>query len=363
MSTQTSDVIVVGAGIIGASTAWRLAQAGMRVVLVERGEMGREASWAGAGMLAPAGEASDSTDDTLFMLESLAMYPDFVAELREESGCAIDLRREGALELAFTPEEEEALDPRAAWLDSLGIPSTRLTPGEVRVLAPLAATPLAARFYAGDALVDPRQVVQALRQACLRRKVVIREQTAVLRISAPPHRARVETSAGPLKSEVAVLAAGAWSGNIACELIPRTIPPSYPVRGHLIAYQLPEDSIRPLLRRGHTYVAQRSSGWTIAGSSTESVGFDRTISEDVVSDIQTRAQSLVPSLARTSLAAVWNGLRPGGGPHIGPVSGTSLWLAYGHYRNGILLAPATAARVVSGITRKETGSPAIRGNP
>src|SRR5579862_2742172 len=117
------DAIVIGAGIIGSSIAWRLAQRGLRVTLIDAGKVGGEASWAGAGMLAPGGEVVERTAWSDFALDSLHLYPEFIAELEAESGHAIDYQRNGAIEIAATDEEWVALLDRAEKQRALGIPS------------------------------------------------------------------------------------------------------------------------------------------------------------------------------------------------------------------------------------------------
>src|ERR1039458_10059476 len=314
-SPDVMDVIIIGGGIIGASTAWRLAQAGAAVTLVDAGALGGEASWAGAGMVAPGGEIAGRSRWAEFALESLALYPGFVEELESETGLGIDYRRCGAVEMAGTEAEWRDLMARRAAQSELGIRS-EVTGGGL--------------FYPYEALVAPRDVTRAVR--------VTRE------------RAEVETSGGVLRGAAAVLAAGAWSGAIPVfgpggRL---AIPASFPVRGHLLGYALEPGTFGPILRHGHTYVMQRSSGFTIAGTSSEQVGFNRELDPLIVDDIRTRAGELVPRLRSAPEPIAWLGFRPATedfAPAIGRLEDTCLWLAYGHYRNGILLAPATARRV------------------
>src|SRR5581483_9914275 len=178
MHGPTPDVAVIGAGIIGTSIAWRLAQAGCRVTILDAGVVGGEASWAGAGMLAPGGEIEHRSAWSDFALESLGLYPAFVTELQDESGCAIDFQRQGAVELAFTETEWEQLASRADAQRELGIASERLDAAGVRALAPLVECAAdckiaGALFFPGDAIVDPRHVTSALATACRRRGVEI----------------------------------------------------------------------------------------------------------------------------------------------------------------------------------------------
>ncbi len=148
----------------------------------------------------------------------------------------------------------------------------------------------------------------------------------------------------------AVLAAGAWSSgiNVTIDGRPYPLPRSFPIKGHLLGYRLPPGSLPITIRHDHTYVLQRADGFTIAGSSTEDAGFDRTIDPKLVSDLASRAGVLIPALRDLQPESAWIGFRPGTdspAPNIGRAANSRLWLAYGHYRNGILLAPATCDRI------------------
>lgn len=151
-------------------------------------------------------------------------------------------------------------------------------------------------------------------------------------------------------ARAAVIAAGAWSSSIAVTIAgrPFPLPRAFPVKGHLLGYRLPPGSIPNTIRSGHTYVFQRADGFTIAGSTTENAGFDRTVDPQVIAELAARASALVPALCHLAPESAWIGFRPGidaPAPQIGRALSSRLWLAYGHYRNGILLAPATAERI------------------
>jgi glycine oxidase len=213
------------------------------------------------------------------------------------------------------------------------------------------ASATGAFFYPEDAVVDPREIMRALRSACLARGVEIREGVPVVAMRPTAHFVEVVTRDGSLEAGSAVLAAGAWSSNVSIRGL--SLPRAFPVRGHLMGFYLERGTLGPILRREHTYILQRSGGFTIAGTSSEECGFDRALSPAVLCDIQGRASALLPALAGRMAGESWLGFRPGvegEGPIIEAVEGSALWLAYGHYRNGILLAPATADRVASGIT-------------
>jgi glycine oxidase len=330
-------MIVAGAGIIGLSCAWRLARCKIPVTVFDAGEAGAEASWAGAGMLAPGGEMEEASPLAEMALSSLEMYPEFVETLREASGVPIDYQRCGAVELALNEHEAVELERRAARQSTIGIRSEPACH----------AGSVAARFYPDDALVNPRNVMAALRTACLRAGVSIHEHEPVVEIFADG--SGVRTLRDSYSDDGVLIAAGAWSSALTAGLpLPAPLPATTPVRGHLIAYQAETGMLGTILRHQNTYLLQRDSGSLIAGSSTERVGFDRTIDESVVRAIHARASRLMPQLAAMEPVERWNGFRPGiesGVPAVGRIEGTAIRTAFGHYRNGILLAPDTARRI------------------
>ena len=329
MPDKRPDVIVAGAGIIGASIAWRLAQQGVAVDLLDKGAFGGEASTAGAGMLAPGGEIETNHAAAQLFCRSAGMYPAFVEALTAETGIQIDYRACGAVELAFSAEETAILCRKAAGQRLLGIRSRCEVP--VQGLGAAAGV-----YYPDDAYVDPTHVMTALRRACLQQNVRIREHAPLGQLD--------ENGAAAV-----VIAAGAWSSSM--DVGGRSLPRSYPVKGHLLGYQLAPGTLPTIVRHEHTYIVQRASGFTIAGSTMEDVGFDKSIDPTLVADLERRASALVPWLPQRA-DTVWTGLRPAAAsaePVVGRIPGTRIWLAYGHFRNGILGAPATAEMIAKEI--------------
>jgi len=345
------DVIIAGGGVIGASIAWRLARNRRRVLLLDAARIGAEASSAAAGMLAPGGEFDEPSPLLDFAIDSLAKFDDFVAAIQADSGLPVEFRSTSAVQIALTAAEFDSLTERAACQRGAGIPSTVLAMNELRALAhTVRSDALGAIHYTNEAIVDPAALMTALRAACLARGVTIEEDSRVTSISASAAAARVCLADRTIDAPFAVIAAGAWSSGIAITIDnqPYALPRSHPVKGHLLGYRLPVGSLATTVRHHHTYVLQRADGFTIAGSSTEAAGYDRTIDPQIVSDIAQRASALVPALSGLKPESVWIGFRPAtdaAAPHIGRVESSRLWLAYGHYRNGILLAPATCDRI------------------
>ncbi len=324
---------VVGAGLIGLGSAWRLAQKGAEVTVFDARDAGCEASWTAAGMLAPGGEFFEPSELATLGMRSLAMYPDFVRELEEDSGVTIDYSRSGAIEVAYSDAEAAALETRAAAQKLCGIPSEACKHDS-----------RPARFFPEDAHVDPRDLTRALRVACQRRGVNLLENEPITKISAD---GRVWTANGVNAGSVTLVAAGAWSSALLTDL-PGPRPEVIPVRGHLISWPLRAGLLGPILRHGSTYMVQRRSGVLLAGTTREYVGFDRTLDETALAEIQARAEELLPLLAGQAPTERWNGFRPfveGELPWISQLGRSCVWAAYGHYRNGILLAPETIQRV------------------
>jgi glycine oxidase len=324
----TSDVLIAGGGIIGCSIAWRLAQRGLKVSVVDSGRIGNEASRAGAGMLAPGGEAGPESPWARHMVDSLAMYPAFVEELSTTSGLPIEFKICGAYEYGRDAEDWSNIVSRAEKQRALGIESS--VEGD-------------RLYFPNDGQVKPSHVVRALVEAAGKLGVEFIENTPVRSIESNG----VVTDKGPIAAGTIVLAAGAWAGQLGQDL-----PKTFPVKGHLIGYRMPPGSVPHIERRGHHYVLQRTCGFTIAGSTSETVGFDRTIDLDQVARLHAETKRCIPGLP-DEWESAWIGFRPAvdGEPRVERWRDSNLWLAYGHFRNGILLAPLTAKLIADGITR------------
>lgn len=350
MTKQTFDVVIAGAGIIGSSLAWRLAQKGLRILLADAGPLGGEASTAGAGMLAPGGEISEESEFASLLIRSLRLYSSFVAELEEASGSAIDFSTCGAIEHVSSDAEVASFRTRTTAQGRLGIACEQISPTEF--------------FYPDDGWVNPVDVISALRIALAgHRDVTIREHKTIREIE--PARAGVIVDG--VHARIAVIAAGAWSSHVQIPGI--TLPAAYPVKGHLLGYQLPAGSIARIHRGGHSYVLQRSNGFTVVGASQEDAGFDKAVDVKIAARVRNGGEALLPILRQYDPVSVWTGLRPGADrPLFHRLQDTNVWLAYGHFRNGILSAPATAERLAGEITAalssiSETDSSARGRNP
>ena len=302
-------------------------------------------------MLAPGGEIEGPSPHAALSIESRALYRDFVRELEQASGVSIDYQECGALDLAYSEEELQGLEAKAARQAALGIQSTPVAPERVATFWPRVRKEQLAggRFYPGDALVNPRDILTALQTACTRLNVTIRAHSSVSRIALAADKVTVTARQDEKTYQAVIVAAGAWSNAIEILGAP-PLPCVEPVRGHLIGYTQPEQVCNTMLRHGSAYLLQRASGLLIAGSTMEHVGFDRHIDPELVRGIASRAGFILPHLLETAPSETWIGFRPGSDhPHLGSWHSPRLFLAYGHFRNGILLAPATARRLTEEI--------------
>lgn len=345
-------IAVVGGGIIGTCLAWRLAQAGWTVSIFEKSFIGGEASWAGAGMLSIGGEVENASPLATLAIESLRLYGPFVRELEALSGLAIDYQDCGGLDLAYSPAEAQELEARARRQAEIGIESKPVSPEQIRQFWPRIQNVglVGGRFYPDDAIVNPREMVTALASACRKSNVRVQQNCPVEGVAVSASAIEVETATGTESYAAAIIAAGAWSDLIRVNGV-RALPLVEPVRGHLLGYQQPSQTCNTIVRHGETYFLQRANGLLIVGSSLEHVGFDRQIDANVTGSLARRAAFVFPHLGETTPSEVWNGFRPASDDiHIGSWDSKRLYLAYGHYRNGILLAPVTANRIAAEIS-------------
>lgn len=347
-------VAIVGGGVIGLSIAFALArrETALFAEVFDRSVAGGEASWAGAGMLSPGGELDEPNALTALAIESRRMYSRFVRDLQSASELPIDYQECGALDVAYSEDELTALDRRAERQRELGIHSRRISRTQVTTFWPRVRREglVGGRFYADDAIVNPRELTHALKCVCRKNQATVYEHCRVKSLAVSETGVSVNSEMGAVTCDMAVVAAGAWSSEIEVTGVP-ALPISEPVKGHLIGYQQPEQTCNTIIRHGHTYLLQRGNGLLIAGSSVERVGFDREVNPFIEADLARRAGYLLPHLTETSPSESWMGFRPASDDlHIGMWHSPRLYLAYGHFRNGILLAPATAERISSQIS-------------
>ena len=346
---RPADVVVVGGGVIGLSIAWRTAQRGLAVDLVDPSP-GSGASAAAAGMLAPVTELHYAERSLLDLtLDSAARYPGFVDELQETTGRDVGYRRCGTVSVGWMGSDLAALRDLAEFQRALGLTVEPLTAAELRRLEPLLAPGLPGGvLVSGDHQVEPTRLVEAL--------VAAGTSAGVRLVPQPMTRLDLDgdrvvgvrlADGSQLSAGCTVLAAGAWSALVE---LPRAVALAVrPVKGQTLrlvgAPGVLSHVVRGDVRGVPVYLVPRADGRLVIGASSEEAGFDLRPRAGVVHDLLRDAQALLPGVAEMELAEVRTGLRPGSpdnAPLLGSVGVDGLVVATGHHRNGVLLAPVTA---------------------
>lgn len=344
------DVVIVGGGIIGCSVAFHLARAGVRPLLLERGEVGGEASSGAAGLLSAQAHSDEAGPLFDLKLASRALYPALAAELAERTGLDIEHRGLGHLVPAFDPAEAAAIRARVAWQAEGGLPAEWLDGRAAREWEPgLAPDALGAGWFPRDHHVNNTAVTQALAAAVLRLGGTIRTGCPVTALCREGERITgVRTATGTLAAGQVVLAAGCWAAELGATA--GLAIPVLPAKGQILVARLPRPATRQVVYAG-VYVIPRETGEHILGSTVEYVGFDKSVTPEGLAAVLTPAVRLVPALEEAELAASWGCLRPAtpDGLPILDASRPGLVLAAGHFRNGILLGPITGQLLAQAI--------------
>jgi len=342
---MTRDVIIVGGGVIGCSIAWRLAQAGLKVTVFERGRVGCEASRAAAGMLSPQGESQTAGPFFDLCLRSRAMYRSFAEELNDASGIDVEYKDEGTLFVVLQGEDEEEKTRWAMWQLDAGLPLEHVSADDLRKIEP-AVTESATRaiFLPEEHQVENRRLMDALEVAMKRAGVELIEGAEVTALATDHGRVTGVGVAGQhVDAGVVVVAAGTWSSRL---LEPLGLNVKViPARGQMIAVQGGTLPISRVLHSSSVYVVPRRDGRILIGATVEQAGFRKAVTVRAVKHLLSAAVELVPSLGELEIVETWSGLRPDTVDHLpilGPSGIENLLLATGHFRNGILLAPLTA---------------------
>jgi glycine oxidase len=343
------DVLVIGAGAIGSSIAYYLTKAGARVMLLDRGEVGGQATQASAGMLIPQSESAGPGPFTELAMESVRLFGALSEELRERTGMDIGYRATPLLRVALDEAEEHDLRIRRAWQDRAGIPVAWLDAASATEVEPgLNPDVRAALLYANDHQVDARALARALVRAGVDLGMVLRERAPVDSLVIEGERVVGVQSAGAIvRAEEVVIATGAWSATWADSL--RTPIPVRPVRGQILALRVMGTSLRNVVFSQAGYLVSKADGLTYVGATEEEAGFDARPTAAGIAGLLAVVPRLAPALASATFAGAWAGLRPGTPdrlPLLGRVPGWhGISLATGHFRNGILLAPVTGVLI------------------
>jgi glycine oxidase len=355
--TETTDALVIGGGVIGLAIARALRLRGMkRVTIVERARLGREASHAAAGMLAPQVEADGPDAFLELACHSRDLYTAFAEALREETGIDIELEKTGTLLVAFTDEDERDALRRYDWQSRAGLAVERLTALEACSIEPaLSPNARSALRFPRDWQVENRRLVAALSASADHLGVRLLTGAHVEAIGIKRGRVTgVETTLGFISAPLVVICAGAWAS-----LIPATerrVPPVSiePVRGQILCFESHPRAARHVIYSPRGYIVPRLDGRLLAGSTTERAGYDKRVTGHGLQAIMAQALEIAPVIDTLPLLAAWAGLRPRAEdkwPVLGMSAETAgLCYATGHYRNGILLAPITGELIAAEAT-------------
>lgn len=348
-----SDAVIVGGGIIGLSVAYELSVQGRTVTLLDRAEIGRESSWAGAGILTPA--CPSGARDPLDRLRagSLQLLAEWSDRLREETGIDNGYRRCGGLRIAFDPEGAEALEQEAEGLKRQGVVTEELSPAHLARLEPELSREVVAAFRTPEEaqLRNPWHL-KALAVACRRRGARLLAGSPALGFEKQGSRILgVRTNAGPVRGGMFVVAAGAWTSSL---LGPLGLTVDVrPIRGQIVLLDCPLPPLRHIVWSGSRYLVPRPDGRVLVGSTEEDAGFDIRPTAHGVRELLDLSCRLVPSLSSAPFATAWAGLRPATSnrlPLLGRAPGyENLFLASGHFRAGVELSAGSAVALVQSL--------------
>jgi glycine oxidase len=345
------DCLIMGGGVIGLSIAYELATHGLQVQVIDKSEMGREASWAGAGILPPAN--LETAVDPIDRLRGLShpLHAQWARQLAEETGIDNGYRECGGIYLARHQGEAASLQAFAQWLQEDNIEIVSLSAQDLVEREPALQTAAsqdeikAAYLVPSECQCRNPDHLKALLQACRQRGVLIHENVTAHAFNLRNMQIdSVATSAGDLQAGSYCITSGAWSGQLLKQLnIPNGI---LPVRGQMILYRCPEKLLTHIINEGTRYMVPRKDGRLLVGSCEEEVGFDKSTTTEMLAELTALAESLVPQLRSTPVEKSWAGLRPGsfdGFPYLGPIPGLErAFVAAGHFRSGLHLSTGTA---------------------
>ncbi len=356
---SSADVLIIGGGVIGLATAWRTAQRGMTVILADP-DPGHGASHAAAGMLTPVAEAAYAERE-LFELGQLSLrrYPDFAAELTDLTGRQVGFRPTGTLQVGYDADDMAMLREHALLRESFGVATQRLTSRECRQAEPLLGPAVSGGLLVSDdASVDPRLLTAALLAAVKAAGVThLPHRVARLRVEADRVSGAELAGGSTVSAPQAVLSAG-WASTAIAGLPAEAVPPIRPVKGQIVRLRPTQASVaagsppsllnrtvRGLVRGSPVYLVPREDGELVLGATQEELGADTTVTAGGVWQLLRDARAVVPGITELEFAEAVAGLRPGtpdNAPVLGPSRLPGLVLATGHFRGGVLLAPATA---------------------
>ncbi|MBD2872559.1 glycine oxidase ThiO [Paenibacillus arenilitoris] len=347
---MADSIVVLGGGVIGLSCAFEAARRGMKVTLIEPGTTGGQASGAAAGMLAPYSENTEQPDAFFqFCLRSLRLYPDWIRDIEELSGMSAEWVRSGSLNVFMHEADVLPVETRMRWQNEWSARAELVGAAELRKLEPkLTASAVAGLYTPSESHVYAPKLVEALEAACRKLGVSVVEQAgALLDASVNPGggaTVRFSRLDGPVHAERLVVCAGAWSGEYG-RWFGLSVP-IHPIRGQICSFGHAAGEVRHMVFSSQAYWVGKRNDRLVCGASEDVAGFETSVTERGIGRLVRSSGRMFPHLAGKETLHRWAGLRPAtrdGLPLLGEIAGTpSVIMAAGHYRNGILLSPATA---------------------
>jgi glycine oxidase len=346
---RPSDIIVVGAGIVGAAVAYELARRGAQVRIVDERPVGMGATQASAGVLAPYIEAREDSAFLALTVRSLELFDEFIPRVSSDSGIAVPYKRTGTIDVAASDADMRNLQTTASVLARRGVQAVVLDAAGVRAEEPqVSEDAVGGLLIEAHGFVAAGELTRALVAAARARGAQVLEQSRVQRVTTRSGEAVVETSRGSLAGGAVVFAPGSWAGQIAIDGVSAPVPVR-PVRGQLMSLGWVGPPLRRVTWSSRCYLVPWDDGTLLLGATVEEAGFDERATVAGVRDLLDAACEIVPHAWSAGFRGARVGLRPAtsdGLPIIGPSSAVpNLMYATGHYRNGVLLAPLTAELV------------------
>ncbi len=350
---KSAEVVIIGGGVIGCAIAYFLRKAGVDVIVVERGEVGGQASSAAAGLLAPLGPLSGPGPFADLLLASFAMFPTLVPELEDASGVRLHFEQTGALRTVRDPKRIPKLQKRMRAWQQLGLAMHWLNGDEARRQEPLLSPEISAAIYIpAESQIQAPRLVRAYARAAINLGARIYSQTEVSGLRREQDTiTAILTARGAISCNRLILAAGAWTGCYTRWL--EIALPVSPLRGQILSYYQPQTSLKHIVFGDAAYIAPRGNT-LLVGATREEAGFDASVTEEGVSWLRDSATRLLPVLRQSEIEATWAGLRPKT-PDAMPVLGPApRWknviLASGHNSVGIMLSAITARTISEYVT-------------
>ncbi len=351
-------VVIIGGGVIGGLTAWMLKLRGAVPVVLERGQLGSEASWAGAGILCPINPWLYPDAFTHLVDASLAMYPALQEELEGISGMSIERIQNGLLVPFFADDRVSHKQAALDWSERFNWQVEELDAISVRnAEAVISANVHGALLWPQVAQLRNPKLLQAIRKALEIESIEVREQAEVANLNRRGGKVTgvILADGAEIQADAVLLAAGSWSGELADQM--GFSLPVQPVKGQIVLLKSEPGLLRHIVKHDRAYFVPRADGRILVGASMENVGFKRGNTVEVVNELMQAMLDIAPGLEDAEVEHQWMGFRPGspdGLPFLGPVPGVhGLWVASGHYRNGVALAPITAKVMSDWITGQE----------